>query len=123
MTTEEKDNSIVRLVNPEFQFGFMDKVYTIRKATLDKMVAYKEKVASLKVDVSSDEKLVAFCIWIMLKDQIEGLTEEMVLFNTPADVDTLEVLSNLGFINPSKMKAVKEIQNMIQNKLTGRESS
>lgn len=120
---DKKDNSIVNLVNPEFDFGFMGTIYHIRKATLDKMIPYQIKVKELEGDAGGDSKLTAFCIYIMLKDKIEGLTEQTVLENTPADIDTLSILSYLGFINPSKMETVRNLQEAVMKKITGDKSS
>lgn len=120
---QEKNNSIYHLVNPEFEFEFMGDVYKIRKATLDKAVEYQTKIRELNNEPGSDAKLVAFCIFIMLKDQIPGLNEDIVLHNIPADVDTLEVLSILGFINPSKLEQANKIREILIKKSTGEESS
>ena len=120
---DKKDNSIVKLVNPEFDFEFMGNSYRIRKATLDKLISYQNKVKDLEGDAGADSKLIAHCIYIMLKDKIEGLTEQTVLENTPADIDILDILSKLGFISPSKMKTVKGIQDLVQDKLSGETSS
>ncbi len=124
---EEKkiDNSIIRLINPEFVFEFMGKEYTLRKATLDKAVQYQTKARELQdsKDPASDAKLVSYCIYIMLKSKIDGLTEETVFENVPADIDTMEILTTLGFINPSKMEKLNQIQEEFKKTLIGEKSS
>jgi hypothetical protein len=110
-----EDASLIKLVNPNFSFEFMGVVYEIRKATLDKAIQYQEKIKSLKDDSTADLKLVAFCIYIMLKSQIPELTEQIVMENVPADIDTLQTLSTLGFISPTKLALTKAIQNKIMS--------
>ena len=123
MSEEKKDNSILRLVNPEFEFEFIGNVYKLRKATLEKAIEYQQKIKELNNEPGSDAKLLAFCIFIMLKEQVPYLTEEEVLKNIPADVDTLEVLAKLGFINPSKLEQANKIREALIKKSTGEESS
>jgi hypothetical protein len=108
------------LTNPEFSFTFMDKEYRIRKANLDKAIQYQQKVKELQdnKDSTSDLKLVAFCIYIVLKDKIPDLTEKEVLENTPADIDVMDCLSILGFINPKKVEMTRKIQENLMNRLT-----
>ena len=110
------EKTIYRLVNPEFDFEFMGKVYTLRKATLDKAIQYQTKLKELSGDSASDAKLISFCIYIMLKDQNSELTEEIVLNNIPADIDALEVLTILGFMSPTKLNEAKEILKKIYQK-------
>jgi hypothetical protein len=119
---EKKDNSILRLVNPEFSCEFMGVVYKLRKAALDKAVEYQTKIKTLKNEEGSDAKLTAFCVYIMLKDKIPDLTEEIVLQNIPADADTLEILSVLGFINPSRLEQANKIREFLIKKSTGENS-
>lgn len=119
----ENEKSIMKLVNPEFDFEFMDKSYRLRKATLDKAIQYQNKIAELDKDPASDSKLVAFCVYIMLKDQEPELTEEIVLANLPADLDALEILAFLGFIKSSKVEQAKKIREAIVEKLSGEKSS
>jgi hypothetical protein len=119
MSEENKDNSIFRLVNPEFEFEFMGKVYKLRKATLDKAVEYQAKIKQFNDAPGSDSKLVAFCVYIMLKDQVPELTEDIALQNIPADIDALEVLSILGFIKPSRLEQANKIRDLLINRSTG----
>ena len=119
---ENKNNSIINLVNPEFDFGFNGKIYHLRKATLDKAVQYQGKIKELTNDAGGDSKLLAYCIWLMLKDQDPALTEEFVLNNTPADSSVIDILSVLGFINPSKLDQANKIKETVIKKLTGEAS-
>lgn len=101
------DTTLIKLVNPEFTIEFMGKEYTMRKATLDKSVQYKERIKN-EPDIN-DAQLIAVCLYIMLKDKITDLTEQIVMENTPANIDAIDILEKMGFINPSlKEKNQKE---------------
>ena len=123
MSEENKDNQILRLVNPEFDFEFGGKQYKLRKATLDKAIQYQQKMKELDKDIAADLKIIAFCIYVMLKDKDPDITENFVLENTPADADALLILTTLGFISPSKMETAKKIQELVMNRLSGERSS
>lgn len=119
MNTENENNSIFRLVNPNFKFEFMGEVYNIRKATLDKAVQYQVRVKELSdsKDFAADAKIVAFCIKIMLEDSIKDLTEEKVLKNIPANIDTLKVLTSLGFMSPTTLNQAKKVQENLRKSI------
>ena len=104
------DNTLIKLVNPEFTIEFMGKEYRVRKATLDKSIQYQQRVKELKDDPGIDGKLSAAAIYIMLKSQIPDLTEQMVLENTPGDINPIDIAVSLGFLSPSRMSMVKAIQ-------------
>lgn len=112
------DSTLLNLVNPEFKISFMEKDYQLRKATLDKAVQYQQKIKETENDPAQDSKLIAFCIFIMLKEKEPDLTEQQVFENLPADLDYLEVLTMLGFINPSRLAVVRATQEAVMKKLT-----
>ena len=118
-------SSLLKLTNPEFEFEFAGQNYTVRKANLDKAVQYQEKVKELmgNKDAGSDLKLVAYCIYLILKDQITDLTFEQVMQGTPADIDVVECLVTLGFINPKKAEVTKKIEEAIAKNSTTENSS
>jgi hypothetical protein len=121
--SEDNNNSIYRLVNPEFDFEFVGTVYHLRKATLDKAVSYQEKIKSLGDKPGAELELIAFCVSLMLRDQDPTITEEYALQHLPADIDVLEVLTFLGFMNPSKQAKARQIETLMMNRLTGENSS
>ncbi len=123
MEKTNNEDTLIKLVNPEFDFHFMGEEYRIRKATLDKAIQYQQKIKELDGDPAADSKIIAFCIYIMLKEKNPELTEEVVMLHTPADVDGLEILTKLGFINPSKLAMAKKVQENIMNQLTSESSS
>jgi hypothetical protein len=120
-----EDKQLLELVNPEFDLKFKGETYRVRKATLDKAVQYQQKVKDLQEskEAGSDLKLIAFCIYIMLKDNLPDLTEQEVLNNTPADIDAMECLAMLGFINPRKVEIAKKLEKLAIDKLTTENSS
>lgn len=117
------ENKLVKLVNPKFEIEFMGKTYSIRKATLDKAVQYQQKIKEIEKDPAADAKLVAYCLWIMLKDEEPELTEDTVFKNIPADINPLEILTTLGFMNPSNLEMIKKVQEALDNKSTTPRSS
>lgn len=116
------DNSLVKMVNPTFTFEFAGKTYQVRKATLDKAVAYQQRVKELKSDAGQELLLVAYCIYLILKDYDAEITEKFVLENTPADIDIIEVLTQLGFLSPTKMAQVKAMEAAVLKQTTGEAS-
>ena len=118
------ENILLELLNPEFSFSYMGKEYLIKKATLDKTILYHEKIDELSKnrDPAADIKLAAYCLYIILRDVDSSITEEYVLKNTRGDIDTLELLTILGFINPRKMETTKKIQEDVMRKLTSDDS-
>lgn len=119
----DNEKTLIKLVNPEFGFEFMGKSYRLRQATLDKAVQYQQKVKELQGDPSADAKLVSFCIYIMLKDQEVDLNEDIVMQNTPANIDSLELLTELGFINPSRLALAKKATQKVLSRLNIEDSS
>jgi hypothetical protein len=106
-------------VNPEFTIDFAGKTYSVRKANLEKAVLYQKKVKELRDDPSADAKIIAYCLWLVLKDVDPSLDEARVMSNVPADIDPLDLLITLGFINPQKVGIAKRLQNkMLEGSIT-----
>lgn len=114
------DATTYRLVNPEFDFEFMGQTYRVRKANLDKAIQYQKKIKELSEakDDTPTLSIVAFCIYIVLKDKVADLTEDVVRQNVSADVDPLDVLTTLGFISPDKKEKVRIVEEAITKKAT-----
>jgi hypothetical protein len=112
------NQTLINLTNPEFSIAFKDNTYTIRKATLDKAVAWQQKVKELANDPAGQQKIVAFCLYIMLKDKIPDLTEDDVLSNTPADIDSMEIMVHLGFLNSTNLELAKAAKAKVLSRLT-----
>lgn len=119
------DNTLIKLVNPKFNLEFAGKEYSVRKATLEKTVQYYQRIKELKDDPACDLKIIAYCIFLVLHDEVERpeITEEFVLNNTPGDIDLMETLTTLGFMNPKKMEIAQKIQGNVIKALTTDSSS
>jgi hypothetical protein len=117
------DTSLLKLVNPEFDIEFMGKVYHLKKASLRKTMEYQIRAGELKNDPGSDAKLIAYAFYIMLKDQIPDLTEEIALDNVPGDSDAIEILVTLGFLSPSKIATAKALKDKFLGISTSEPSS
>lgn len=113
-------DSLIKLTNPEFQIEFDGKEYMVRKANLDKVVQYFQKVQELQdaKDPAGDFKIVSFCLFLLLKDKIPDLTQDIVAQNVPGDIDVIDTLATLGFINPEKVRTAKNLQKAVIEKLT-----
>lgn len=103
------ENNLLKLVNPEISITLGDKQYQVRKANIRQVVAFRERLATLKGDPSVDQKIAAYCIYIMLKDKESTLTEDIVMETMPGDTDTMELLGQLGFMSPDKAEMAKRL--------------
>jgi hypothetical protein len=125
LNMEPGEKTLYRLVNAPFDFEFMGQKYQVRRASLDKAVQYQQRARELQAsnDPAADLKLLAYCIYLVLKDKIPDLTEELVFANTPADIDIIECMSMLGFIDPRKAALAKQLQESVLNRWTTKDSS
>lgn len=98
------DTTLYRLVNPPFDFEWNGTKYSIKKATLSQVVQYQAKVKELIAEggAGADQKIAAYCIYLMLKAHEPDLTEEKVLEETPGGIDLIELMTVLGFLKPTK---------------------
>ena len=106
------ETTLYRLVNPPFQFEWNGKTYEVKKANLMQVVSYQTRVKQLletKED-GAEAKIAAYVIYLMIKDQEQGLTEQMVMENTSGTVDLFELLVTLGFAKPMKETAIPEVK-------------
>ena len=118
-------DTLYQLVNPAFTFSFAGKEYQVKKANLEKAVLYQQKIKELKESqvFAMDLKLVAYCIYIVLKDVDPNITEDFVFQNTPADIDIGDCLTMLGFMRPQQNELAKKIEKELQKSLTTENSS
>jgi hypothetical protein len=101
MSNEE---TLYKLVNPDFDFEWNGQIYQIKKATLSDVVAYQKKMKELldSKEIGWEVRLASYCLFLALRNKIQGLTEEQVMDNTPADIDMQKLLLTLGFMKPVK---------------------
>ena len=121
------DNSnLIKLSNPTFSIIFAEKEYQIRKATLADVAKYLIKIDEISKEnlISSvrDIRLISYCLYILLKKVDNEITEDFVYENCPGDIDGLDFLTMLGFINPEKIKMVKQTQKEVVEKLITKDS-
>jgi hypothetical protein len=120
------ETTLYKLVNPSFTFEFGNKTFEVKKANLEKAVQYQKRYQELMKSGNIEQQsleLVAYSIYLVLKDKDESITIEWVKDNTPADIDVLECLATLGFIKPKQMEAAKSLQEKIVEKLITPDSS
>ncbi len=118
-------SDLTKIINPEFSFSYNGKDYQIRKASLRKVIQYQEKVKELTdaKQVGIDYQLVAYCLYLVLKDIEPLLTEEEVLNTVPGDIEILDVLTTLGFLTPSQKELALKAKQLVTDKLTTLSSS
>jgi hypothetical protein len=116
--SEDKNKTVLNLVNPSFTFNFMGESYEVKKANLEKAIQYQLKASEIPKGVGYEFKLVSYCIYIVLKDVKPDITEEDVLKNIPADIDVMGILVTLGFMSQSKMEEAMSLAKAIEKKLT-----
>lgn len=106
----------LKLTNSKVSFEFDGKTYEVERANLNKIIVFSQKTVELSKEktVGMDERLAAFAIFTVLKDQIEGLTEEQVLDKCPA-VELQEVLITLGFVSQQKMAVLQKMRDLLEN--------
>lgn len=99
-----EDNTLFELVNPPFVLKFAGKEYTVRKANLEKAILYQAKVKELAdaKEPSIDLKLAAYCLYLILRDIDDTITEDFIVKNSPADIDAVKWIQTLGFMTPQK---------------------
>lgn len=102
------DSTLYTLVNPEIDFNWNGTNYHVRKANLEKIVLYQERARALSEakDIAGEIKLTAFCIYLILRDSIPELTEEKVMQEAPGDINAVDVMIQLGFLNAVRVSAL-----------------
>lgn len=115
----------LKLINPEFEFGFAGKEYKIRRANLEKVILFQKKMVELAdaKDSAVDLKGAGYCLYLILKDADPSITENWVMENAPGDLDAYEVFENLGFMSRQKVELLKRLIQRNAPAQTGEESS
>jgi hypothetical protein len=108
--------TLISLTNPPFTFQFADKEYQIRKANIRQVQQYQLRVEELANDKTlipavRDLKIVAYSVFLLLNSADSSITEECVEQNMPATkIDGLQLLGDLGFIDPVKVALIQKYQ-------------
>ena len=99
------EDTLYKLTNPSFDFEWNGAVYHVKKANLQKVVQYQQRARELVEQGSkgTEIKLAAYALYLVLLDVKPDVTEQEVLDNTPGDIDVLDLLVRLGFLNPTRI--------------------
>ena len=119
-------DTILDLTNPEFTFKFDGQDFLMRKASIRQVIAYQQRVLQIQKESAqggAEYRAAAFAVFLLLKEKDSELTEEAVLDKMRGDIDLLDLLAQLGFMNPEKVQLAKDLQNGVIRKLTGDKSS
>jgi len=107
------EDILKRLVNPPLSLEWDGKQYEVKKANLSQVIQYRTRLNQYveSKEAAADQKLAGYCLWLILKDHIPGLTEEQVLENVSGEIGTsaagvLALLTELGFVSPEKETAI-----------------
>jgi hypothetical protein len=116
MDSEQEDSKTLNnLINPAFTFSFAGKDYEVKKANIEQSQQYYVKLQELaKIQdmppASRDLEVVAYCIYLVLNKRYSEVTIDFVKENTPGTADVLQILITLGFIDPRRAEALKNLQ-------------
>lgn len=107
------EQTLIDLVNPDITLTYKGETLSVRKATIRQVLAYQERRDQIfeEKQRGGDQRLAAFGVYLLLKDKVPNLTEDDVLDNMPGNVNVLELLGKLGFIEPEKLEMMKRLQN------------
>ena len=110
-----EEKTFISLANPSFTFLFGDKEYQIKKANIEQVAQYQQKIVELSKDEGiipsvKDLEITSYAVYLSLKVCDSTVTLEYVKQNLPGSVDGLSLLTQLGFIDPQKADAVKKLQ-------------
>lgn len=112
------EDTLYKLINPEFDFEWNGETFHLKKANISKVVQYQKRARelSLQNEAGTELQLGAYAIYLMLKEFKPDITEEDVLNNTPGDIEVLDLFVKLGFLNPARIKAAIQIMNQTGDK-------
>jgi hypothetical protein len=100
-------DSLIKLTNPKFALEWNEEVLQVHKASLQKVAMFQARAQELIAEKTSgmEPKLIAYCLWLILKEVKPGITEEDVLSAAPGDLNFQDITTKLGFLSPTKMEA------------------
>lgn len=120
------DDKLTALVSPPLEYPIGERVYTYRKANLEKGVLFRSRVKQLTTtidDGANDLRMVAYCLWLVLKDEHPEVTEDMLMSVLPADISVNDTLVQLGFMKPQAGRMLKTLLEQAEKNPTGEKSS
>jgi hypothetical protein len=111
------------LLNTQFDLRFGDRTYSVKKASLEQVALYFKRIDELKKNNEPDIKSVGYALFLILSKADPSITEEFVMENTAGDLDAMDTLLELGFINPKRVGEAKRVQESLISRFTGKTSS
>jgi len=111
----DTEKTFIELVNPSFTFKFNSKEYQVKKANIEQVAQYQIKLSELAKDDTvipsvRDLEVISYCVYLLLKTVDTDITVDIIKQQLPGNVDGLDLLSQMGFIDPQKVKIVKDLQ-------------
>jgi len=117
----DAEKTLIELINPSFTFKLNDKEYFIKKANIEQVSQYQIKVSELNKDTEmpqsvKDLEIICYCVYLLLKTYDTTITVEIIKQSLPGTTDGLQLLSDLGFIDPQKVEMIKKMQDQLITK-------
>ena len=111
------------MTNVSFDYSFNGKVYQIKRATLRQVMEWQRKLLDMKKDASTpDAAILVPALYSILHNVDANITEDIILDNTPGDINVLQTLELLGFVSQQKMNN-QTAKNVLANQPSGEKSS
>ena len=115
-----KNDVLFDLTNPAIEFDVAGRKFEVKQANLGMLVLFRKYMTTLDAGDSTQDILLAVkAIYLVLKDKYSDVTEEWLLENLPANIETLEVLVKLGFMTPQKAELATTMLETETRKITG----
>ena len=113
------------VTNIEYDYPFAGKTYKIKRASLKQVMDFQRKAGEItkENDPAGDLRMAAYAIYLVLHTIDPTVTEEHILDNAPGDLDVMDTLVKLGFINQQKVDMMNKIRNSLVSPSTGGDSS
>ena len=113
------------LANSEFSFPFAGKDYKVKKATLRMVMDFQRKTAEIgnEKDPAADLRIAAYAMYLVLHAVDSTITEEWVIDNAPGDVDSIDIMTRLGFLSQRKVGMFSRAKDALANQTDGEKSS
>lgn len=105
------------LINEEIQFPFGGQNRTVKKANLNQVMQFQRRAREINKtgDAAADLQLISYAIYLVLYAVDKAITEEYVSENARGDLDFVDVMATLGFMNQQKIATMRRARNLLEN--------
>ena len=105
----------ISLINPSFSFTFNGKDFAVKKASLTQVIQFQRKAKEIgdQKDAGGDLLIGAYAIFLILNGVDKNITEEYVQENCPGDLDIMDIISKLGFMNQQKAEMARKTRDAL----------